>query len=240
MTAPTALYVRVSTTGQDTEGQERVLREYAASKGWVVGRVYKEKETATGRIEREQYDRLQEDGKLPASERGWNRLLVWALDRWSREDRFTKAVGNIEALEDRGILFSSYTEPTIDSGENGQPNMARDLLRAILPVVAKFEAIRHQDRTQVAMDEITSGRRPTKSGKPVGRPRRVTHELLARIVSLRGTGASWSQVALSVHLPAGTCRNAYSDQKRLVAENTQCRKPSPAISAIGEGPKGQG
>ena len=109
MTAPTALYVRVSTTGQDTEGQERVLREYAASKGWVVGRVYKEKETATGRVEREQYDRLQEDAKLPASERGWNRLLVWSLDRWSREPRFTTAVGNMEALEDRGILFSSYT-----------------------------------------------------------------------------------------------------------------------------------
>ena len=27
---------------------------------------------------------------------------------------------------------------------------------------------------------------------------------------------------------------------RLIAENTSCRKPSPAISAIGESPKGQG
>ena len=240
MTAPTALYVRVSTTGQDTEGQERVLREYAASKGWVVGRVYKEKESATGRVEREQYDRLQADAKLPASERGWNRLLVWSLDRWSREDRFTTDIGNLEALEDRGILFSSYTESTIDSSENGQPNMARELLRAILPILANFEARRLRERTQLAMDEIASGRRPTKSGKPVGRPRRVTPELLSRIVSLKESGSSWSQVALSVHLPAGTCRNAYSDQKRLVAENTQCRKPSPAISAIGEGPKGQG
>ncbi|MCL4324022.1 MAG: recombinase family protein, partial [Candidatus Thermoplasmatota archaeon] len=139
-----ALYVRVSTTDQDLEGQERDLRRYAESRGWVVAQVYREKVSARGYAERVQYDTMERDARNPT--RPWSRLLVWSLDRWSRNDRFTKAIASVEELEALRVTFHSYREPMIDTSEDGSPNMGRDLLRAILPVIAKFESIRREER----------------------------------------------------------------------------------------------
>ena len=38
-----AIYVRVSTDGQNTEGQETELKEYAKHRGWEVTKVYRDK-----------------------------------------------------------------------------------------------------------------------------------------------------------------------------------------------------
>ncbi len=201
-----AIYARVSSAEQSLEGQERDLREYAASRGWTDLRVYAEKESATGKVLREEYDRLNREAGDP--NRPWKHLLVWSLDRWSREERFTLAVLAIEELEAKGVHFHSFKEPMIDTTEDGQPNIGRDLLRAILPVIAAFESRRKSERVRVAMREIREGRRQTKSGKPPGRPRRVTSLHIRRIKECRAEGLTWKQVAQQVGLPAGTCKNA--------------------------------
>lgn len=85
----TALYLRVSTEEQDLAGQERELRAYAASRNWSVVETYAEKASGTGRAVRPEYDRLLRDAKSAA--RPWRHLLVWALDRFSRAETFTKA-----------------------------------------------------------------------------------------------------------------------------------------------------
>ncbi len=69
----------------------------------------------------------------------------------------------------------------------------------------------------VTMKEILGGRRPTKSGRPMGRPRRVTPELTAKAEILRRKGYSWVQVARQVGLPAGTCRRAVYMAKKAAA-----------------------
>ena len=88
--------------------------------------------------------------------------------------------------------------------------MGRDLLRAILPVIASFESRRKSERVRVAMREIKEGRRRTRSGRPPGRPRRVTPEIAARVRELRGRGLPWKVVAQHVGLPSGTCRKVGS------------------------------
>lgn len=201
-----ALYVRVSTEDQDLEGQERDLRAYATSRGWEVTTAYREKLTATGKDERPEYDRLLRDAGNP--ERGWDRVLVWSLDRWSRDVRFTQAVVSMEDIEAKGVRFHSYREPMIDSSEDGTPNMGRDLLRAILPVIASFESRRRAERVRVAMRELKEGRRVTRSGKPWHRPIRVTEEKLATLLKLRAEGKPWKTVAQIVGLPATTCKSA--------------------------------
>ncbi len=198
-----ALYVRVSTTDQDLEGQERDLRTYAEGRGWEVVRAYREKVSARGLALRDQYEQVLKDTQTP--DRGWGRLLVWSLDRWSREKTFTRTIAIIEGIEARGIRFHSFKEPTIDSGEDGTPNMARDLLRAILPVIAAFESDRKAERVRVAMREIKEGRRRTRSGRPPGRPVRVTPEKAKAILRLREQGLPWKTIAGRVGLPAGTC-----------------------------------
>jgi DNA invertase Pin-like site-specific DNA recombinase len=92
--------------------------------------------------------------------------------------------------------------------------MGRDLLRAVLPVISSFESRRRSERTRLAMREIREGRRKTRSGRPVGRPRRVTPEIALRVRQLRGTGLRWSQVAQAVGLPAETCRKTVWALKR--------------------------
>jgi DNA invertase Pin-like site-specific DNA recombinase len=203
-----AFYLRVSTEDQDLAGQERDLRAEAQRHGWTVSATYAEKVSGTGKVERKEYERLLADARRP--DRSWSHLLVWSLDRWSREERFSRAVATIEELESQGIRFHSLHEPMLDSSEDGSANMGRDLLRAILPVIAAFESRRKSERVRVAMREIREGRRQTRSGRPPGRPRRVTPEKAARIMELRGQRLKWREVAGRVGLPAGTCASVWS------------------------------
>ncbi|MGA7860673.1 MAG: recombinase family protein [Thermoplasmata archaeon] len=200
-----AIYARVSTEDQDLQGQLRELRRYARAREWPIEEEYVEKMTGTGRIQRREWERLRRDARL-RSERRFDRVLVWSLDRWSRDPKFTAAIGSIEELEAIGVKFHSLREPTLDSPEDGAPSIGRELLRAILPVIAGFETSRLSERTQLAMDEIKSGRRRTRSGRPPGRPVRMTPEVAARVRRLRDIDhLPWKTIAQYVHMPAGSC-----------------------------------
>jgi hypothetical protein len=71
-----------------------------------------------------------------------------------------------------------------------------------------FEGDLIRERTQIATEAIRPGARQTRSGCPVGRPRRVTLELAKRAAHLRGAGLRWKEVAHRVGLSAETCRKA--------------------------------
>lgn len=216
-----ALYVRVSTEDQNLAGQERELRLEAERRGWSVSKIYAEKVSGTGKAERREYDRLLADANLRG--RSWNHLLVWALDRFSREATFTRATQAVLDLEKIGVAFHSLKEPTLDTPEDGTPNLGRDVLLALLPVISSFESKRRSERVRVAMREIREGRRRTRSGRPPGRPRRVTAEVAARIRDLRSRGLQWKLIAQHVGLPAGTCRKVRAEPS---AQNPMCAKGS--------------
>lgn len=198
------LYVRVSTGVQDLAGQQRDLELEAERRGWRISGVFSERVSGTGKVERAQYDRLLQEASAPG--RPWNHLLVWALDRFSREATFSRATQAVLDLEKLGVFFHSLKEPTLDTPEDTQPSLGRDVLLALLPVIASFESKRRAERVRVAMREIKEGRRRTRSGRPPGRPRRVTPELATRVRELRARGLPWKTVAQHVGLPSGTCR----------------------------------
>jgi DNA invertase Pin-like site-specific DNA recombinase len=206
MKARVALYLRVSSEEQDLAGQERDLRAEVERRGWIVTATYAEKASATGRVEREAYGRLLAD--LRRADRPFDRILVWSLDRFSREESFTKATQAILDLEASGVSFHSLKEPSLDTPSDGTPNLGRDVLLVLLPVVASFESRRKSERVRVAMRELREGRRKTRSGRPVGRPRRMTEEIAAKVAALRETGLPWKDVARRVALPSETCRKA--------------------------------
>jgi DNA invertase Pin-like site-specific DNA recombinase len=215
------LYLRVSTSEQDLVGQERELVEEARRRGWVVVAIHREKVSATGKVERSEYDRLIQDAGQP--ERSWHHLLVWALDRFSRAETFTQATQAILGLEREGVRFHSLKEPMLDTPEDGRPNLGRDVLLAILPVIAGFESKRRSERVRVAMEDLKTGRRRTRSGRPVGRPRRMTPEKLGEMKRLRLLGLKWSEIARRVGLPRGTCAAAASFARRGIT-NTHGRE----------------
>lgn len=209
-----ALYLRVSTEDQDIAGQERDLRTYAGSQEWPVAAVYREKVSGTVRAEREEFERLLRDAGRP--DRCWNTLLVWSLDRFSREERFDRAVGSVLDMEKGGVRFASFKEPYLSTPdpEDANAGFARNLLLGVVTSVAAFESRRKSERVRVAMREIREGRRPTRSGKPPGRPRRVTPEKAARIMELRALKLKWREVAGRVGLPAGTCASVWSKARK--------------------------
>jgi DNA invertase Pin-like site-specific DNA recombinase len=221
-----AHYLRVSSEDQNLAGQERDLRAEAVRRGWSVVETFREKVSGTGKVERVEYERLIRDAAAPG--RKWKHLLVWALDRFSREATFTRATQAVLDLEKLGVMFHSLKEPALDTPEDGRPDLGREVLLALLPVIAAFESKRRSERVRVAMREIKEGRRRTRSGRPPGRPRRVTPELLERIRVLREERhLPWSQIAVILHVPAGSCRKWYSDLVRGRGSPTK----TPAILA---------
>ena len=76
------IYARVSTVerGQDPENQLRQLREYAARLGWAVSQEYVDHVSGKSG-DRPAFKRLLQD----AAQRRFDVLLVWALDRLTRQ-----------------------------------------------------------------------------------------------------------------------------------------------------------
>jgi hypothetical protein len=63
------------------------------------------------------------------------------------------------------------------------------------------------------MNEIKVGRRQTRSGRPVGRPRRITLVKVQTASMLREQGLPWKDIAKRVGLPAESCRKAVRDHR---------------------------
>jgi DNA invertase Pin-like site-specific DNA recombinase len=211
------LYLRVSTEDQDLAGQERELRAECARRTWEILAVYSEKVSGTGKVERKEYERLLRDAARPG--RLWDRLLVWSLDRFSREATFTRATQAILDLESLGVSFHSLKEPMLDTPDDGKPNLGRDVLLALLPVIASFESKRRSERVRVAMKDIKEGRRRTRSGRPPGRPVRATPEKVAEILRLKAAGLTYKVIAQRVGPPRGTCANVVSRVRRGLLQN---------------------
>jgi DNA invertase Pin-like site-specific DNA recombinase len=102
----------------------------------------------------------------------------------------------------------------LDTPEDGQPDLGRDVQLALLPVIASFESKRRSERVRVAMREIEEGRRRTRSGRLPGRPVRPTPEKVSAMVRLKAQGLTWRVIAQRVGLPRGTCANAASRVRR--------------------------
>ena len=77
-----ALYLRVSTTYQDTERQEDQLRAVATARGWEIVEVYADNgiSGSKGRDKRPGFDRLHKD----ALRRRFDIVMAWSVDRLSR------------------------------------------------------------------------------------------------------------------------------------------------------------
>src|ERR1051326_8612201 len=100
-----AIYARVSTKdkGQDTENQLSQLRKYAAAQGWEVTELV---DHESGK--HSDRDAFQQIFEL-ASRRQIDVVLVWALDRFTREG-VAETFIHLKKLLDSKVQFESYTD----------------------------------------------------------------------------------------------------------------------------------
>jgi putative DNA-invertase from lambdoid prophage Rac len=154
--ARAAIWARVSTSEQEVSNQVAELYELAARRGWTVVEIYAATASAWRGDHRRELDRVISDargGKFDV-------LLVWALDRLSREGPL-ETLQIVDRLARAGVQVVSLQEPwTEATGE------LRDLMLALVGWVARFESRRRSERTRAGME------RARAEGKRIGRPRR--------------------------------------------------------------------
>jgi DNA invertase Pin-like site-specific DNA recombinase len=183
------LYVRVSTTRQDTGNQLGQLREFAGKQGWGIVAEYADE--MTGRhSEREQFQRMFRD----ASQRKFDVLLFWSLDRLSREGAL-ETLQHLNRLNGYGVHWRSFTEWYLDS-----TGTFRDAIVSILATLAKQERIRLSERTKAGLE------RARRQGKVLGRPRAEVDA--SEIRALRARGLSWGAIGRHTGLARATCQKA--------------------------------
>jgi len=173
----TAIYLRVSTDKQELENQLQPLLGFASKKGFEVYKVYKD--IATGKSSnREEFNTMISD----AHQRKFNAILVWALDRLSREG-MVKTVHLLEHLSNIGVNVISYTEPYLDTSNE----LARNILLAVVSTLAKAEREKIPERTKAGLERLR------KKGKKLGRPP-IPETIKERIVKLRNEKLSLREI----------------------------------------------
>jgi DNA invertase Pin-like site-specific DNA recombinase len=189
-TTRVALYARISTEnkGQDTDNQLVQLREYCQRQGYDIVQEYIDH--ATGKHSDRDAFKAMFDG---ASREEFDTVLVWSLDRLSREG-VLEVFEHIRRLTSHGVAFESYTEQHFRT-----TGPAGELMLAIAAWIAKQERIRISDRTKAGLE------RAKRAGKHCGRPRRVWRRDEA--IRLRAEGWSWRRISAELDVPVKTIRD---------------------------------
>jgi DNA invertase Pin-like site-specific DNA recombinase len=164
---------------QDTANQLDALRQFAATQNWMVVHEYVNR--ATGKhSDREQFQKLFQD----ASQRKFDVVLFWSLDRFSREG-VRETLNHLERLASYAVGYRSFTEQYLDSC-----GIFRDAVLAILAVIAKQERVRLSERTLAGLA------RARKQGRVGGRPRVVCDR--SKVERLHKAGNSLARIAAVV------------------------------------------
>lgn len=151
-----AAYLRVSTTDQDYTNQLLALRAFCESRGWETVEVYAENESAWKSGHQRELARLLHECRN--DRRKFDIVLVWALDRLSREG--AAAILNlINSFKAYGVKVISYQESWTEA-----PGAIGEILYAIAGWVAKMESERRSERTLAGLE------RARREGKTLGRP----------------------------------------------------------------------
>lgn len=158
------LYARVSKADQtqDPESQLKPLRKYAEALGYPVSYEYVDYASG-GSANRPQFQLMLKDARL----RKFDIVLIWALDRFSREG-INNTLSYIEKLRSNKITLKSLQESWLDTSDEGMTQ----LLIAIFSWVAKQERIRISERTKAGL--ARSSKKPGRpKGKKDSKPRKV-------------------------------------------------------------------
>jgi len=148
------IYTRVSTGEQDTKNQSAVLNDWSKHRGFEVAGIYQEEESAWKAGHQRELARLLDD----ASKRRFDAVLVWALDRLSREGPLA-ILTLVNRLKICGVKVLSYQESWTEA-----PGELGELMYALTGWVARMESQRRSERTKAGLARVKA------QGKRLGRP----------------------------------------------------------------------
>lgn len=161
-----ALYARVSLEETNTEerryqepqNQLEPLRAWAKQKGWEIVKEYVDRGSGAD-PNRPEFRLMLHDAMLLR----FNHILVWKLDRFSREN-MSQVVGRIQKLRERGIGIQSITEDWVNTEKE---NPMGDLILSVMAWAAAEERRKISERTKAGIQRMRNigqwkGGRPKK------------------------------------------------------------------------------
>ena len=185
-----AIYSRVSTDKQENLNQLAQLRDFAKSMGWELVLEFTDVVSGSGKYRRPQFDAML----TAASQRKFDVLLFWSLDRLTREGAL-KTLTYLQQLTGYGCKWRSYTEAYIDSC-----GAFADAIVGFLACIAKQERQRISERTLAGLA------RARREGRIGGRPRvKVNVDVASK---LRDAGLSYADIGSKLKTSADTVRRA--------------------------------
>jgi DNA invertase Pin-like site-specific DNA recombinase len=173
-----AIYVRVSTSEQDTTLQETELRQYAESCGWDCV-VYQDKAQSGAKNDRPALNQMLNDMRR----RRFDVVVVWKLDRLARSLKQLLTIGEeCRSLAVDLVSLRQNIDTTLPAGR---------LTFQILGAVAEFERELLRERVKAGMAQAR------RTGKHVGRPalRKFQTTDIDRMRELRSNGTSVRKLA---------------------------------------------
>jgi DNA invertase Pin-like site-specific DNA recombinase len=185
-----ALYTRVSTDKQDTENQAVQLREFAARQGWQIVHEYVDYETGA-ESDRVEFKQMLKD----ASQRRFDLLLFWALDRLTREG-VLPTLRYLESLTAYGIAWRSFTEQFFDSC-----GVFKDAIISIIATLAKQERVKRSERTKAGL-ALARARGKRLGQKP------IDPSVSSEIRRLRSEKLSFRFIANQLNVSVATAHRA--------------------------------
>ncbi|MBE3095389.1 MAG: recombinase family protein [Actinobacteria bacterium] len=135
------IYARVSTGEQNLDNQIDKLKTMQSLQNYTLVHTYVDT-TSGGSANRPDFQQMLEDARM----RKFDIILVWSLDRFSREG-INNTLAYLNKLKAHGVSIKSLQEPWLDTSESGMG----DLLIAIFSWVAEQERKRISERTKAGL-----------------------------------------------------------------------------------------
>jgi DNA invertase Pin-like site-specific DNA recombinase len=166
-----AIYIRVSTSKQDTDNQRRELEAVAKRSGWEIVRVYEDAgiSGAKGRDQRPGLDAMMKG----VNSKEFDLVASWSVDRLGRS--LTDLLNILQALHEKGVGLFLHQQGLDTSTTAGKA------MFQMLGVFAEFERGIIRERVNAGLA------RARANGTQLGR-RRIKPSVEKRILELRAEG----------------------------------------------------
>ena len=195
-TARAALYLRVSTTKQDTDNQRQSLERVAGERGWKVVAVYEDAgiSGSKGRDRRPRLDAMLKD----AGRERFDVVMTWAIDRLGRS--LTDLLATLKVLDAAKVDLFIHQQALDTTTPSGR------LIFQVTGAFAEFERTIIVSRINAGLARAraeTPAQRAAKQKKDFGRPR-IDPEREALVRAELASGKGILKVARELHVGSGT------------------------------------
>ncbi|MCE9674094.1 recombinase family protein [Myxococcus stipitatus] len=188
-----ACYLRVSRGSQTVDNQRAPLERVVVARGWTP--VWYEETVSGAAGRRPVYEQMMRD----AQSGHVSVVVVAALDRLGRS--MSQLVTAIEQLHSWGASVVALREG-LDTASAG---VVRTMLVGVFAALADAERQYISERTRAGLARARA--QGTKSGRPIGRPRKYVDQVRAGAKLLAVGDASMRDVARRVGVPLTTLRD---------------------------------